>query len=275
MPRPVVYSGNSAETVKGRRIKALYDEHGWKIFVPRNTLAEEDKTKNGRGLRCFRMRWVRDENRKKTGEKVRCKNPCVKGSLFCKRHRGANSFALVHGKQSSEHIYKGAFQTNTSLLFDAFLRDPAITDLKPELAALKTALNNYMSRLSHGVPRKSKELLHIMKETIMDPGLPSYEKVRAIVELCSIQGCLTDGESLDRMARLIESIGRLTERIRRIQARDEFMLTPDGIKILFRCLIDVIKKHVPEDKIDGMKKDLLDISIRTKGDLRLYSENMG
>jgi hypothetical protein len=81
-----------------------------------------------------------------------------------------------------------------------------------------------------------------------------------------------DGENIDRISKITDTLSKVIERVRRYQTKDEFILTPEGIKILLRSLIEVMKVHVPPEKIEIIKQALLDISIRTQGDLSKLTE---
>ncbi len=49
-------------------------------------------------------------------------------------------------------------------------------------------------------------------------------------------------------------------------------MTPDGLKVLFRCIIDILKENVQEDILKTIKGELIEISVKTKGDLSKYSQ---
>jgi hypothetical protein len=274
MTRPLFYTGKSPEAEKSRKYKELYEQHGHKIFLPKEQLEEEDRSLKWRGrLRCFKMRLVRDEMGVKTGEKVRCKNPTAKGSLFCKKHHGGNVTALVHGKQVSQYLYKGAFQNKIGSLFDMFMNDPSYLDIKPEFIALRTILVSYIKKLSNEEPiRNPKKLLKIVYNITRQDMYTPQEKWSLILELVHSQNTLMDGENIDRISKITDTLSKVIERVRRYQTKDEFILTPEGIKILLRSLIEVMKVHVPPEKIEIIKQALLDISIRTQGDLSKLTE---
>lgn len=274
MPRPLFYTGNSPEAEKSRRYKELYEQHGHKIFLPKEQLEDEDRSpKWGGRLRCFKMRSVRDETGAKTGEKVRCKNPSTKGSLFCRKHGGGNTSALVHGNQVSQYIYRGAFQNKMGSLFDAFMNDPSYLDIKPEFIVLRTVLMSYIKKLSNEQPiRNPKKLLRIVSNITREEVYTPQEKWNMILELVHSQNTLMDGENIERIAKITDTLSKVIERVRRYQTKDEFILTPEGIKILLRALIEVLKIHVPPEKIETIKQALLEISVRTQGDLSKLTE---
>ena len=82
----------------------------------------------------------------------------VKKSFFCKKHGGGNSYALAHGNRSQYSITGGEYgkkmDTHFSDLLEIFLNDPQITDLRPELAAMRMVFTEYLEELTS---EKTKE----------------------------------------------------------------------------------------------------------------------
>lgn len=258
------------------RHKELLEHHGWKLSVPPSALENKDRAGLGGGLKCFRMVADRDANGNKKETQHRCGNGCVKGSFFCKKHGGGNNYNLVHGKNQSisSNLYRGAFKADVGDIFEAFLNDPGLLDLKPELSALKVCLNQYIKKLSseNKTVRNSKRGIRIIRNVIKSKEMNADEKWRYIKDFCARQSTLTDGESLDRILSIIDTTSRVVERIEKIQNRDEFLMTADGLKILFRCIIDVIRDNADPDTLKRVKNNLLQISTRTQGDLSKYTE---
>lgn len=257
--------------------KKMLENHGWKLTVPPSLLDKEDKAPLSGGLRCFKRIYPRDDlGRKIKGEiKFRCKNPAVAGSFYCKKHGGGNSNSLIHGKSAGGSMYRGAFQSDLGDFFKSFLEDPCIMDLKPELSTLRTLLTKYVAELSNTKPiknshKKVREMKRILTSNIMSP----FEKFIAVKEFCDRQAFITDGESMDRIMVLCDHIGKLVERIHKMQNKDEYILTPDGLRILLRSIIDIMKDVVPEDKMEEVKNRLMEVSVRTQGDLRSYGDKM-
>jgi hypothetical protein len=256
------------------RMKILYENHGWKLNTPPNLLPPEDKSNFGGGLKCFKMVYDRDETGGKLETMHRCGNPAAKGSFFCaKKHGGGNQNNLVHGKRSViASTYQGAFGGKVGTLFDAYLNDPSITDAKVILASLLTCYRQYIEKVNN--PEKSikrpiallKQIKFIQKSIVKTP----LEKFLMIKELCASQTTLADGEVVDRMMSICETISRIIERIDKQQGKDEFILTPDGLKIFIRCMIDIIKEHVSSDDIEKVKERILTINTRTEGDISKY-----
>lgn len=258
------------------RVRMLMEQHGWKLNVPSSILAPEDKAKLSGGLKCFRMVYDRDKDGVKLKTMHRCGNPAAKGSFFCKKkHGGGNQNNLIHGKNSmTSSAYRGAFKTELGDLFDTFLNDPAISDLRPEIAAIRTAYRTYMNELSASSKRVKNPLaaLKVIKNITKDKLLTPEERFAHIKEFCSRQATLTDGEALERIVAIGESISKIVERMNKIQNKEEFMLTIDGLKIIFRCVIDVLKEHVTPETLKLVKDNLITISARTQGDLSKYGE---
>ena len=259
-----------------RRIKRLYEEHGWKISLPPAQIPSEDKAPFGGGLRCFGKVPMRDDygNKIEGVPKRRCGNVSVKGSLFCRKCGGNNGNALVHGRNTATlSIYRSSFKDKTGDLFQAFLEDPTLCDLRPELAALRTLSVEYINKLTGNKEEKSlKTALKAIKKNVDNEQMSNLEKFIEIRNICFDNLCLTDGDCIDRLIKLCDVIGKMVERIEKIQHKDDFILTPDGIKVLFRCIIDILKKNIGEDVLKQVKEEMLTINIKTRGDLSKYNE---
>jgi len=252
--------------------KRMLEKHGWKLDVPANMLPDNDKASFGGGLRCFRNVYMRDDfgNKIPDSPKIRCGSPAIKGSFYCKKHGGGNTNALVHGKRAlSSSLYRGAFQSNLGTLFDQFLNDPMVNDLRPELATLRTVLIKFIHSLNNTEKIDSpKKKLKIMRTIIQDQTLNPEEKFIQMKEFCNRQSLLTDTESVDKIGYLCDTIAKITERMARIQNKEQFTLTPDGLKLLLRCIVELITKYVPANQIEEIKRELVQLSVRTHGDLK-------
>lgn len=258
-----------------QKIQKLNELHGWKMNVPPNCLPTEDRAKLGGGLRCFGKVYLRDENGNKKIEepKKRCGNPAVKGSFFCKKCGGGNSYALTNNKSTSGSLYRGAFNNQLGSLFDAFLNDPAVLDIIPELTALRLAYRKFIEDVATGKPKTpTNKLIRIIKSITEDEKLLNNDKFAFIKDICAKEMALSDPATIMLMKNVTETIGNTVEKIYKIQSKDDFLLTQDGLKILLRCIIDILKKNVNEEVLGKVKQELLEVSIRTKGDLRKYQE---
>jgi len=258
-----------------KRSERLLKEHGWKLDVPPNCLPEDDRCDFNGGLKCFGRVYNRDDfgNKIIQGGKRRCRNPAVKGSFFCKKCGGGNSNALIHGKRAiSGSLYRGAFQSELGDLFNRFVNDPSILDLTPELAALKTCFTVYLKNLSQPKNKvSSKKLLTRIGKVMKDEDLENSEKFVKINEICMSVNSITDGENIDRLVRIIDVISKVIDRINRLQNRSDLILTPDGLKILFRCIVDILKENIEEGVLKKIKGAMMTISVRTQGDLTKYA----
>jgi hypothetical protein len=258
------------------RVRILMEKHGHKLSIAPSLLDPEDRAALGGGLKCFKMVWERDEDGNKLNTQKRCGNPAKKGSFFCKKHGGGNQRALTTGSASQiESAYRGAFKTEVGHVFDAFVNDPTALDLKPELSALRTLLREYIRKVSAPEKKKKtvKNSLKFIKKTVLDKDINDVEKFLRILKFCSTVYCLTDGESIDRLTRLVLAIGKVVETIDRTQNKEEFLLTPDGLKLMFRGIIDCLKSHVAENKMNVIKNELIALSTRTQGNVGAVAED--
>jgi len=146
-------------------------------------------------------------------------NPCGAKTKHdgtpCKRAgTGANQRCHLHGgKSTGRPIITGRYSvTHRKSLADKMLRfteDTAPSDLLPELALLRSLFEDYLGRFSDGV------------------ALPAAD--------------------IERMFSLLESIGKMVERIEKIRAG--YALTPAEVALLVASLLDVLKRYLPEDKL--------------------------
>ena len=259
---------------QAERIRILTENHGWKLHTPPSLLPPEDRSNFGGGLKCFRMVYDRDEKGEKLKTMHRCGNPAAKGSFFCaKMHGGGNQYNLQHGKRSAiSASMQSAFGGQIGNLFDAYLNDPSLMDAKIILASLLTCYRQYIEKVNN--PKKSikrpiallKQIKWIQKSMMKSP----LEKFLMIKELCASQVTLADGEVIDRMLNISETISKIIERIDKHAGKDEFILTPEGLKIFIRCMIDIIKEYVPTAELDKVKERILTINTRTEGDISKY-----
>ena len=267
---------NKSKKIEMKR-KHLEDNYQYLVDLPPSCLPEEHKAKLGGGLRCFRLVAKRNEDGNKIkGSTKRCGNPSVKGSFFCKKHGGANTHNLVHGKMRNPmlSIYRGSFNNELGDLLELFVNDRDIMDVKPELIALRVALNQYVEKLANAKPVNAKMFVREMRKITSDEEMTNLEKFVMMKELFDNVATLTDGDSIDRIARTVESISRVIERIHKMQTRDDFMLTKEGLRIMLRAIVDAFNDVVEdEDKRKNLREALLAISVQTGGDISRYQKN--
>lgn len=258
-----------------KRREALYEKYGELISYEAKDLPENQRAKLGGGLRCFGRVPVRD---KETGMKIkgkrrRCRNPALKGTLFCKKCGGKNTRAMVHGRHATMAVYRGEYTHEFGGLLQAFMDDPKISDLRPELAHLRTIFLKYVSKLVNAKPKSPRKFVRFAKNVIDAEQFSDEEKYIAIKEAVEEQTTITDGRAIDRINRTIDTIGKTIERINKVQNRDEYILTPDGIKILLRAIVDIMEENVTDvDTIMNIREELLKTSTMTGGDLAKYEE---
>ena len=259
------------------RVRILMEKHGHKLNIPSTILDPEDRAGLGGGLKCFTMVFDRKPDGTKLDTKHRCGNPARKKSFFCKKHGGGNQHALTTGERSMiASAYRGVLKTDTGALFDAFLNDPTLLDLKPELSAMRTCLTEYLKKVSMNSKKvgSSRKALSMIRLILKDDMTAKDEKWERIKMFCSNQTVLTDGESLDRITRMIDTISKVVERIEKHTNKEEFQLSIDGLKIMYRCIIDIIRKRVPDEKtLKLVKEDLVQINTRTQGDVSKYQSS--
>ena len=252
-----------------KRRNILYKKYGHFIGQSTNDLPEEHRAKVG-GLRCFRQKWrVISGEKNMNLPKVRCGKVASKGSLFCRNHGGGNTKSLTTGS-SAIRLFKNAYKGNLIDVFSAFLEDPNIMDHKRELATLRTVLLNYIDSLSN----KDQDLANInicmgqIQDIMSNLDYSSEDKFFHIKQIMNSQQTLTDGSAIDRISKLIDSIGRAIERIDKLEKTSDYMLTAEGMKIMLRGVIDVITRLVnDESTIRDIKIGFASISLATGGDI--------
>ena len=267
---------NQTEEKKKRR--SMYEKYGHYIGVPTKELPQKHQCASG-GLRCFKRIHPRDENGNllKSEPKSRCGRACSKGSLYCKSHGGGNIRALVHGARTTAtlDIYKGVHKSSLQDLMTAFINDPKILDMKSELAVVRTVMTNYMQKVKEGeeFPSNPKRKIQMMEEIHLDENLTSVEKFMAIKQITDSVRSLDDGQVIDRINRCVETIGKVIDRIHKIETKDDFKLTPEGLKIILRGIIDVMRSKIQDEALlSQIREGLVEVSVKTHGDLTKYQE---
>jgi len=267
---------NQTQEKKKRRV--LYDKYGHLMCATTEEIPEKHRCPTG-GLRCFKRITERDENGNKnpTGKKRRCRKACSKGSLYCKTHGGANSRALVNGTRTTATLdaYKGIHNGQMQDLMMTFVNDPKILDQKAELVTLRALLHNYIKKIQEGEtqPKNTKKMLRLIERTLENEEMTEVDKLLTIKEITDSIRSLDDGQVIDRVNRCVEAIGKCIDRIHKVETKDNFMLTPEGLKILLRGMMDVLRENVRnEDMLQEISNSLLTISIKTGGDLTKYNE---
>lgn len=265
------------------KAKQINEEYGhlipYKNFViPKEHRYDKD---NPHSLRCFKMIWQRDSNDKpdKSLPKKRCKNHVVEGSLFCKFH-GGQSFGISRKKDELPSVsqtakaYKDLYDAELGDLLISFLNDPKILDLKPELASLRMILSNYITKLMREPEtREINAIMSSIEFTCNDVEKSVAEKYHDIREIILSQESLDDGRAIDRINRCVKTISDVIEKIRKYENEDNYMLTPEGLKIMLRAIVELLNKVVSkEEERSQLREEFLKLSIETKGDLTKLSE---
>lgn len=230
--------------------KLMMEKYGHLIGCKTEDIPEKHRATNG-GLKCFKKVFQRDDHKNvnKSLPKKRCGNVCATGSLFCKRHGGGNTHGLVHGNRS-EIIFKNSFSNSMSDIFSAFLNDPNILDHKHELATLRTLMVSYIDKFKDNQPRNNpRKIMRLVKKIVNSEFLSEYEQYVQIKELIENEMSILDGTVIDRITRLVENIGKGVERIDKIERKSDFMLTPEGFKIILSQFSTILNESVKDDKI--------------------------
>jgi len=251
--------------------KKLYEEYGYLIAVDKKDIPLEHRTKFG-SLRCFKKIFQRDSHGNKLLEepKQRCKYKACKGSLFCKKHGGANNYSVTSGVAMSKELalYKKSFGTKLGAMLTKFVDDPEIMSHKKELATLRVIMLKYISSFSENKPvANAKKLIKIIAG-ICDYDMTDGEKFKLIYDVCMNEKTIIDGEVVDRIGRLVDGIGKSIERIDKVERKSEFMLTPEGLKIFLRSITDLLKKRITDDNLlRDIRNDLMMLNVRTRGEI--------
>ena len=267
---------NQTEEKKIRRTK--YQKYGHLIGMPTKELPQKHQCASG-GLRCFKRINPRDENGnpQEDAPQSRCGRSCSKGSLYCKSHGGANARALVHGARSTSTLetYKGVHTAKLQDLMTAFINDPKILDQKAELAMVRSVLTNYVGKIVEGEiePSSPKRKTQMMEDILTDDNLTAVEKFMAVKQITDSVRSLDDGQVIDRVNRCVETIGKTIDRIHKIETKDDFKLTPEGLKIILRGVIDVMRTKIKDEVLlNQIREGLIEVSIKTNGDLTKYQD---
>lgn len=254
----------------------LYENYGYLYELEPRLIPEEHKVTGRSALRCFAIINRRDaEGNKIKGTKKRCGQMAYKGSFYCRKHGGSGSKAIVHGKQQNPiaALYRGNMGAKLGNFVDVFMQDETILDLKPELAAVRTVLANYINKLSHGDCDSRKKMLSMVRQVVNDDSLEMSEQYEIVMDIFSKQATLANPDVVERISRTVETLSRIVERIRKFETQDDFMLTPDGLKIMLRSFVEVLNNNIKkkmdnkeaEKLLQSIKNDLYSISLQMNG----------
>lgn len=244
------------------------------VVVP---MEHRSSKKNPHSLRCFRMIYQRDleGNKLKELPRVRCKKKVVYGYLYCRHHGGRSNLPVPvdYDKKSTAQIYRQLYDAEMGDLLECFLNDPKLLDLKPDLASLRLIMNNYIKKLLekptvHGVRDFNIQAMNVLTSDEMS----EEQKFNAMVKMVESINTITNGRCIDRINRCIEQIGKIVERIHKYETSENFLMTPEGMKLFLRAMIEVLDKNIGDDKIKKLiRQELLTISVETRGDVTKYS----
>jgi hypothetical protein len=246
------------------------------IIVPKE---HRKNIKNPHSLRCFRMKYQRDENGEKLKDlpRVRCKNAVQEGYLYCRFHGGRKNLPVkmkdVGGKGHYVKAYKEIYDIEMKDLLVKFLNDPGLLDMKPDLANLRVILNTYIKKImENSHPTTHSNFLNQVREIMIAEERNDKWKYDEIIKLADSQKTITNGQVIDRIYRCVDSIGKTIERIRKYETGN-FMLTPEGLKLFIRSIVELMEKNIKDEEVIFKIRDgLLELSIKTQGNLGRYQE---
>lgn len=269
-------SNLSKDKKSEKKLDFLMEKYGYLIALPASCLPDEHRANLGGGLRCFSFVSLRNEDgRRIKGKNKRCGNPVIKGSFFCKKHGGGNTYGLVNGKSMNPMLaaYKKAFDGSLGDLLSCFVNDKDMTDIRPELVSLRIILNNYIKKLVDGKSINPNRFMKEINNIVEIEELSNTEKFVMIKNLSDSIHTITDGDSIDRLTRVIETLSRVTERINKIQSKDDYILTPEGLRIFLRAIVDIINDNIEDESAKrNIHEALMTISLKTGGDLNKYKK---
>jgi len=263
-----------------RRLKLehIHKTYGHLLDLPANCLPVEHKASLGGGLRCFSLSYKRDQagNKIKIDDKYkrqRCGNPVVKGSFYCKKHKGGNNNALIHGKSRNPIVsmYRTTHDIEFADLLEVYLNDEIILDIKPELASLRVALQQYMKKLVDAKPQNLKEWLGRVEKLVTDEAMNKHEKFTALYAHFNSVDSMTNGNSLDRLARLVDTVSKVILRLQTAANQEQYILTPDGLKMFLRAIVDIVNNTIDDTETKTkVKNALAEVRLATKGNIGNY-----
>lgn len=231
--------------------------------------------KNPHSLRCFRKIYQRDleKNKLKDLPKVRCKKHVVAGYLYCKYHGGRQNLPAVIDKKTTAQIYRQVYDAEMGDLLECFMNDPKLLDLKPDLANLRLILNNYIKKILEKPTVSNIAEFNVQATNIvLSEDMGPVEKYNAIVKMVESINSITNGRCIDRINRCVEQLGKIVDRIHKFETNENFLMTPDGLKLFLRALTEVLDKNIGDDALKKLiRQELLTISVETNGDVTKYN----
>lgn len=217
------------------------------------------------GLRCFHFVRIKGDQKDKV---IRCPQCAVPGSIFCGEHDYDRS--LVDGKRSVPQIYKNKLHT----LFERYLNEPTILDHKQDLAVLRTLLTGMVNKLTD--PNKvSKENLVDALKNVIDSNDSISVKYESVMDIFSRHESVFSNQAIKNVNETVRNIGGCIDRINKAGSGDQFLMTPEGVNVMMRTIVEVLKKNVQDkDIMLQIQTDLMTISVATKGDLQKANDNL-
>ena len=266
------------QRAKLRKAK-LKSEHMWKLTASYAAIPEADRS-GEEALRCFSMTCQKDKNCIKIKDfarypKFRCRKSAVKGSFHCFFHGGGNKSAEIHGNygNNTNSNYRGAYTNEVGQMFDAYINDPEICCLKPEIAHMRTILQRFLTEITKADKpmtdeKEAIQALKTIKAIRQDSFLTPLQKFQNIKDYCNKHQTIGSSGVMKDVTKAAEAISKIIKRFHDIQTSDKFMLTPDGLKLILKKMSMVLEKYVSADKLLLLKEDLLTLDMKTQTDLK-------
>jgi hypothetical protein len=222
----------------------------------------------GKTLRCFHYR------KEKTDEEIkiyRCPTACKPGSIFCGKHDFDRALTEVK-KKELPRVYKNELHN----LLQTYLDEPSILDHKQDLAILRTMLTGYVNKLSSpdkiGVSGFLARLRNILNtDTYYTTDALKYE---GVMDTFYDHQDLFSDKSIRNINDTVKNIGTAIERINKVNVGDQFLMTPEGLSVFLRAMIEIMKNHITDkDVMLQIQSELMTISVATKGNLQMVNDN--
>lgn len=242
------------------KYKFLLNKHADQIGKKHFVNADREQ-----GLRCFHFRREKGE----TGDKVlRCPCAVMPGSVFCREHDYDRS--IVNVKREVPQVYKNSLHT----LFDAYLNEPTILDHKQDLAVLRTLLTGLINKLTQPDKITIKDLLTRLK-SILRSNDPDSTKYDLVMDTFYRHQDVFSDKTVKNINETVKNIGGCIERIQRAGSGDQFLMTPEGLNVFLRTLVEILKRNInDQDIMLQVQTELMTISVATKGNLQTANDRL-
>ena len=186
---------------------------------------------------------------KRTGQ--RCRNPAVAGFTVC-RHHGAGGKTNPGERPPVTGRHSKWLPRDLLARYQAGLRDPALLELKDEIAVLDARIAQVGARLGTGEGQAAWAALRDVHQRLSDAiaaSDPQGLRDGMAAFLRAIEQAEAEQETWNALCALFDQRRRLAESQRKIEESAQRILTDKEATALIAALIDSVRRHERDPKV--------------------------